>query len=161
MYKWLRWFDHVTERPDTYTEKSNPDGSKTYTEAFGEVIQEGTPQSGTNFTRMEDGVFDAHLAYALFLHLWRQTEDGSPEVRNVTLTNGQKWPFNNSEQTVSLTILRPTTNYTIEPVVMSATGGRVQGIEITDKLANGFKIAFDGDATSAVVKLIIKGGIRQ
>jgi len=161
MYPRLLWLDEVSEFPDRFRETVNPDGSVTHEEAFGEIETLGTLQSGPNFTRMEDGIFDAHLAFALFLQGWRQSEDGSPEIRTVTLTNNQKWPFNNSEQTISLTILRPTTNYTIEAAVMSATGGQVHGVKITDRLANGFKIAFDGDATSAVIKLIIKGGVRQ
>lgn len=61
-YKPTRWKDHVVERPRTYTEVANSDGSVTHTPAPGEVIQEGTPQSATNFNKPE--VMLQHLSIA-------------------------------------------------------------------------------------------------
>ena len=177
MYLKTPWKDHVVERPGTYTEVTNADGSKTYTPKPGEIIQQGTPQSATNFNNIEYGLFDVHLAYSTFVQGWLQFKrwienvlgtaigkleaDDTPEIKTVTLTNNQKWPFNNSQQTVSLATNRPTTNYTVDAEIKSVAGGTVQDVLITDRLANGFKVAFDGDAAGAVVKLIIKGGISR
>ena len=54
--KRIRWKDHVVERPRTYSKTENPDGTETFTAAPGEVLQQGTPQSATNFNAMEDGL---------------------------------------------------------------------------------------------------------
>lgn len=62
-YKRTKWQDHVVERPRTYTEVTNSDGSKTYTPAPGEVLQQGTPQSATNFNNLEDGLLHNAVAF--------------------------------------------------------------------------------------------------
>ena len=59
----IGWKDHVVERPRTYTEIQNSDGSKTYTPAPGEVLQQGTPQSATNFNKMEEALQHICIAY--------------------------------------------------------------------------------------------------
>lgn len=65
-YARKRWQDHSVERPRTYTEAINEDGSKTYTPAFGEVLQEGTPQSATNFNAIEEGLQHTNVAFDLY-----------------------------------------------------------------------------------------------
>lgn len=65
--KRIRWKDHVVERPRTYTKVENPDGSETYTPAPGEVLQQGTPQSATNFNTMEDGLQYLSIAFDFML----------------------------------------------------------------------------------------------
>lgn len=62
-YKRTNWQDHVVERPRTYTEVTNSDGSKTYTPAPGEILQQGTPQSATNFNRLEEGLQHTNVAF--------------------------------------------------------------------------------------------------
>lgn len=201
MYQKTDWKDHVVQRPKTYTETVNADGSKTFTDAPGEIIQQGTPMSATNFNVMEVGIGDAHTAKQIFLQFWlnfrrwvegkiaeftasiasnasaisalqtgattsatnigKLEADDTPESKTVTLTNSQKWPFNNSLQTVALTTNRPTTNYTVDAEIKAVAGGTIQGVKISDRLANGFKVAYEGDATSATLKLIIKGGINR
>ena len=179
-YPYTRWKDHAVERPRTYTEVVNPDGSKTFTDAPGEILQQGTPMSSTNFNNLEVGVGDAHTFVAIFSQAWLQFRrwldskfaseaarttlleaDDAPEIKTVSMTNTAKWPFNNSVQTVALTTNRPTTNYTVDAEVKAVTGGTVQAVRITDRLANGFKVSFEGDATAATLKLIIKGGITR
>ena len=59
-YKRTNWKDHVVERPRTYTETSNDDGSKTYTPAPGEILQQGTPQSATN---LEENLLHNSVAF--------------------------------------------------------------------------------------------------
>lgn len=62
-YDRTRWKDHVTERPRTYVETPNADGSVTHTPASGAILQQGTPQSATNFNNIEDAL--SHTSAAL------------------------------------------------------------------------------------------------
>lgn len=62
-YKRIKWQDHVVERPRTYTEVTNSDGSVTHTPSPGEVLQQGTPQSATNFNNIEEGL--QHFSIAM------------------------------------------------------------------------------------------------
>ncbi|NLV58674.1 MAG: hypothetical protein GXY67_07870 [Clostridiales bacterium] len=61
----IQWTDEVVERPETYEEAVNPDGSITHTQAHGEVLQEGTPQSASNFNRIEEGLQHLSIAHDL------------------------------------------------------------------------------------------------
>ena len=72
----INWKDHVVERPRTYTESVNSDGSKTYTPAPGETIQQGTPQSATNFNTMEEALQHICIAYDMLLTI------GQAELRD-------------------------------------------------------------------------------
>lgn len=65
--KRIGWKDHVVERPRTYTEATNSDGSKTYTPAPGEVLQQGTPQSATNFNTMDEALQHISTAYDMLM----------------------------------------------------------------------------------------------
>jgi hypothetical protein len=130
----------------------------------GQVIQEGTPQSATNFNNIETGIFANDSLGALVVQEVMQHKraltDLEGESRQVTLTNNQQYPFNNSVQTVSLTKPRDTLNYTVATEVVSSNGfvGRV---EVYDKQLNGFKIRYTGSATSATIKCIVQGGMYQ
>ena len=68
-YKRTNWKDHVVERPRTYTEAANSDGSKTFTPAPGEVLQQGTPQSATNFNNLEEGMLHFSVAFDLMFSI--------------------------------------------------------------------------------------------
>lgn len=61
--KRIGWKDHVVQRPRTYTEATNSDGSKTFTPAPGTVIQQGTAQSATNFNIMDEALQHIAIAY--------------------------------------------------------------------------------------------------
>ena len=50
-------------------------------------------------------------------------------------------------------------DYTVDCEVVSATGGAVGDFEFSDKLKNGFKIAFTGSARSVTVDCYVRGGI--
>ena len=63
--KRIGWKDHVVERPRTYTKVTNPDGSETFTAAPGDIIQQGTPQSATNFNAMDEALQHVSIAYDL------------------------------------------------------------------------------------------------
>lgn len=62
-YKRTNWQDHVVTRPNTYTETTNSDGSITHTDASGEVVQQGTPMSATNFNNLEEGLLHNSAAF--------------------------------------------------------------------------------------------------
>ncbi|MDQ7790231.1 MAG: hypothetical protein U1D96_05460 [Eubacteriales bacterium] len=143
-YNRTYWKDHVT------------DGAT--------VIQQGTPQSATNFNNIEEGVFAGGveldiLGQQLLQHL-RLLSDLDGMIGEITLTNSQIYPFNNSIQTVALAKPRDTLNYRVLTEVLSAQG-MAGAIRITDKALNGFKIQFTGSATSVTIKYFVQGGMYQ
>lgn len=141
MYQATKWIDEVVDA-DT-----------------GEAIQAGTDQSAAHFNNMEEGISDTDLAARLMLlALGRTIGEVDTEVQTVTLTNSASYPFNNSGQTVAPLTARNNMTYTVEPEV-SDHDGNVGEIHITDRLLNGFKVSYDGSATSATIILRIKGGM--
>ena len=60
--KRTKWVDHVVEKPNTYRETVNGDGTVTHEDASGEVIQQGTPISATNLNKLEEAL--QHYAVA-------------------------------------------------------------------------------------------------
>ena len=141
MYRNTQWIDEVKDQ-DTE-----------------EVIQEGTPQSAGNFNNMEHGISDAHLAAALLIIQSGLTADQvATEEKTVTLSNSQSYPFNNSTQTIALNTVRNFTDYTVEAEITDHDGN-VGDVKIFDRMLNGFKVAYDGSAKKATIKLRIKGGM--
>lgn len=141
MYRNTQWIDEVKDQ-DTE-----------------EVIQEGTPQSAGNFNNMEHGISDAHLAAALLIIQSGLTANQvATEEKAVTLSNSQSYPFNNSTQTIALSRVRNFTDYTVEAEITDHDGN-VGDVRIFDRMLNGFKVAYDGSAKSATIKLRIKGGM--
>jgi len=65
-YKRTKWKDHVVEHPRTFTEVINENGTVTHNPAPGEVLQQGTPQSATNFNNIEEGLQHISVAYDMF-----------------------------------------------------------------------------------------------
>lgn len=161
----INWKDRIVERPRTYTETHNLDGSRTDTPAPGEIQEPGTQISATNLNQMDHGIQDAKTGAALIMNALRQigwrTEDLEKatvqEVGEKSLTNTQNFPFNNSKTTVALTNTRENLNYIV--VIVSATGaGNIGEVEVSDRLVNGFKLAFTGSAKSVTVKYAVIGG---
>lgn len=150
----------------------------------GKVIQQGTMQDQAHFNNGELGISDAHLAQSIMLldmmqhrrvdeskmeSYQEQTEAAEAEIyaeilgenHEITLTNTESYPFNSTVDkptTVSLTKTRKNLFYTVEAMVKAATGTPGQ-IHITDKALNGFKVYYDGSATSVTLTLRIKGGM--
>lgn len=141
MYQRTKWLDEVK---DEHSE---------------EIIQEGTDQSAAHFNNMEEGITDASVAAALLLiaagDLQQQT---ATERHVVALTNKQGYPFNDSAKTISLTVTRDSTDYTVD-VDVQAHDGNVGDVRIYDKQTNGFKVAYDGSAKSATLILRVQGGM--
>lgn len=161
----INWKDRIVQRPRTYTETRNQDGSRTDTPAPGEIQEAGTQISATNLNQMDHGTQDAKLASTLILNALRQigwrTEDLEKatvqEVGSKVLSNTNKFPFNNSKSTVALSQTRDNLNYIV--VIVSATGaGNIGEVEVSDRLVNGFKLAFTGSAKSVTVQYAVIGG---
>ena len=155
------WQDHVTEFSDRYTETNNDDGTISHVPVEGEVIQQGTPQNARNFNTLEEGAFSAEVlgveAMRVLLLHQRALNGLASETGEITLTNSQKYPFNNSTKTVALKQKMDTTAYTVEADVLSSAG-EVGRIVVSDKQLNGFKVSYTGSATSAKIKFFVKGG---
>ena len=65
--KRVGWLAYVVERPSTYKEISNSDGSKTFAPAPGKIIQQGTAQSATNFGAMDEALQHLSIAYDMLM----------------------------------------------------------------------------------------------
>lgn len=61
--KRTKWVDHVVEKPNTYKEINNGDGTITHQDASGEIIQQGTPISATNLNKIEEGLQHTSIAF--------------------------------------------------------------------------------------------------
>lgn len=170
MYDRRIWQDSVRDPERTYTLVQNADGTVTLKPA-GKQIQAGTNQSSENFNGIEDGVQDTNIALGIIFQHLLQSEpnhnerivvlenDCTVEAGTVTLTNTSKYPFNNSSKTIALAKVRNTTNYLVECVIESYSGGLPGDIVVSGKAVNGFKLEFDGSADSVTIKYIVKGGI--
>ncbi len=140
MYDPLIWKDHVVDE-------------------HGTVVQQGTSQNAEHFNHMEDGILDSHAALALLFNYARQNA-WEIEHGSVTLTNSDKYPFNNSKRTVALATVRESSDYLVmyEVVGYEEKAGCVGNIEITEKLINGFKMAFTGSTSAVTVNYVVIGG---
>lgn len=161
-YDWNQWQDHVTEHENRYREIDNGDGTITHEAVEGEVLQQGTPQSATNFNHMEEGITNAGELAALLtteiIHIKQREAEEEGETILLTLTNSEQYPFNNSLNTVALKAERNNTEYAVTAEVLEYRGGCVGNIEVTEKLENGFKIAHTGSAEEVKLKITVKGG---
>lgn len=68
----------------------------------------------------------------------------------VTLTNNQEFPINSSQVTISIGETLDNALYDVD-VKVTASTGNIGDLIVSDKLTNGFKLAFDGSGTSATV----------
>lgn len=169
MYNRTFWVDETDQYENRYREVANDDGTITHTKVTGEVYVEGTPQSARNFNNIEAGILDAHGAAQQILvnqrqHLWR-IEDlekaTDQETGSVTLTNSKAFPFNNSQKSVAMGNRRDNLNYVVEIISVTPVGGPYGEIDISDRLVNGFKIAFTGSASSVTVTYAVIGGYNR
>ncbi len=157
------WKDEVVENPYNYKETENSDGTITHTPSFGEELQAGTPQSATNFNHMETGILAADIAAAEAHRLIRLLSDTVDSLTGfiveATLTNSYDYPFNNSEATIAFdsTLVRYNKDYTVI-VESEAADGFVGDVVVSDKMLNGFKLAYTGSASSVDFKCYIQGG---
>lgn len=125
--------------------------------------------TAANLKELDIGVADAQNAVRILLNYarWNKwdiddikqwiTKQGTFETGTVAMTNTLAFPFNDSQQSVSLAQSRNTTNYIVLTEV-TAFSGNVGEVEVSDKLVNGFKIAYTGSAPSATIKYTVIGG---
>ncbi len=157
------WEDHTNSMPGVYVIRAYNEAEDQYTiTEAGTVMVAGTPQDQTHFQNLENGILDSEIVSDLLLNFARQlgwsVDDLKAYVQTknvvyvgtVTLTNSQKFPFNNSVKTVSLGATLPNTYYDVNTKVTAFTGN-VGEVEVTDKLTNGFKLQFTGSASSATI----------
>jgi len=159
----VNWKDHIVEYPGRFEETDLGNGLVQLAASPGKIKQQGTPQNATNLNAMDLAAFEAMLMVnenTRNIRHVRNTADGLVgEKIQVTLTNTQLYPHNNSTKSVQLSASRNNKDYTIEAETVSVSGGAVGNIEYSDKLLNGFKVAFTGSASSVVLNLYVRGGI--
>ena len=80
----INWKDEVVEHPHRYTEVVNGDGTIEHNPAPGETIQEGTPQSATNFNTMDGALQHISIAFDE-LQMTMQAKQRDAEDRIATL----------------------------------------------------------------------------
>lgn len=164
MYNRLIWLDHAVSPSNTYKVTQNSDGTITLTPA-GEIIQQGTNMSAVNFNNLETGVTGAYTTAVEAMRAVRLALEKAQALEGIvltaTLTNTQKYPFNNSIKTIALSSenVRYTKDYTVIVEVESSSGGGIGDIVVTDKLLNGFKVAYTGSATEVNLKIYVQGGV--
>lgn len=143
MYQMNEWIDQV----------KNPDGS---------IAVVGTPFTRNRGSVTEKGVFETFIEADVLtqemLQRKRELENSTPEIGQVTLTNNQGYPFNNSKVTVNLKKARNTLDYTVS---VEYSGTNAGDVNVSDKQLNGFKLEYTGSAASVTVKYYVKGGMMQ
>lgn len=171
MYSRTYWVDHALSETNKF-KITQVSGDVHTIVPYGTVMQQGVPQDANHFNNMEEALSAHEIALGLHSNALMQHMDEikknaalaevvdklhTVETGTVTLTNSAKYPFNNSQKTVALAAQRNTPAYVVITEVKSFVGN-VGEIVVSDILANGFKIAFTGSATSVTVEYKILGG---
>lgn len=171
MYSRTYWVDHALSETNKF-KITQVSGDVHTIVPYGTVMQQGVPQDAAHFNNIEEALSAHEIALGLHSNALMQHMDEikknaalaevvdklhTVETGTVTLTNSAKYPFNNSQKTVALAAQRNTPAYVVITEVKSFVGN-VGEIVVSDILANGFKIAFTGSATSVTVEYKILGG---
>ncbi len=140
MYEKTNWQDRVVD------------------ETTKEVMQEGTKQDAKHFNNIENGIVDNELSIALMItHMLALEKTVKREEHVVTLKNTDIFPFSNAVATIPLDEARVDTNYAVDVEVVSSDG-YVGSVKIFDKLANAFKVKYEGTSKEATLKMAVTGG---
>lgn len=107
----------------------------------------------------EDGdIASTLIINRLRQHIWQNEDEALIcEEGTVTLTNTQKFPFNDSRVSVALAKTQKDTKYVVVTDVQTVAGN-IGDVTVTDKQVNGFKIGYSGGAASVTVKYYVIGG---
>ena len=174
MYNFKNWVDRVTQFVNRFKETNNSDGSITHERVDGEVLKTGTAQSAANFNNMEGGILENSLLLAeatrVLKEHGRDIEAMTGEMHVIYLYNTAKYPANNSKKTIALKQPRNNTDYIIAARVASAVmpngvvidgdpAGTAGNIVVTDKLLNGFKVQYTGNAKEVTLEVEVQGGM--
>lgn len=180
MYSRTYWVDHVLSATNKFTITKDTAGDDVYKVVpYGTVMQNGTYQDAAHFNNIEESLTAHETAICLLVNALIQSKAAieqnantadvlsksvdklhTVETGTVTLSNTLNFPFNNSQTTVALKTKRDTLDYIVVTDVKSFTGN-VGEIIVSDVLANGFKIAFTGSASNAVINYKILGGYKR
>lgn len=170
MFERTHWLDHVMSETGLYNVvKSQKGGANTYTiSPYGTVMQQGTYQDSEHFNRIEDILVSHEVAGGMLIAQVLQNRsdiddlfrDTLAEEGSVTLTNSMAFPFNNSKKTVALKTRRHNAHYAVVAEAGAHTGN-IGEIEVSDILANGFKLAYTGSAPSVTIKYKVIGGFQK
>lgn len=162
-YGFTRWLDHVVQFPGRKKMTDIGGGIVEFERSEGQIIQQGTSQSAKNFNNVEEGILANQIQVLQIeqraLQMNRSLADLKGAIGNVTLTNTQSYPFNNSTLTVPISAVRSTLDYKIEIETTEVTGGFVESFSVFDKQINGFKINFTGSAKTVKVRYKVVGGM--
>lgn len=113
-------------------------------------------------TQQGKGIFEANeIVDFLTVQLMqnkRKLEIIKGESGTVKMINSQTYPFNSSGSTLALATPRDTTDYFVMIEVLDEVGGSAGNVTVYNKLANGFKIKFDGSAKEVTVRYNVTGG---
>ena len=141
--------------------------AKKYAKALIDTLGEDVEELGINVDELGDDLLivdqDGDVASKLLInalrqHIWQSEDDALIcEDGTVTLTNTKKFPFNDSKKSISLAKTQKNTKYVIIAEVTSVAGN-IGDINVSDRLTNGFKMAFTGGAKSVTVKYYVIGG---
>lgn len=107
----------------------------------------------------EDGdIASTLIINRLRQHIWQNEDEALIcEEGTVTLSNSQKFPFNDSRVSVALAKTQKDTKYVVVTDVQTVAGN-IGDVTVTDKQVNGFKIGYSGGAASVTVKYYVIGG---
>ncbi len=133
-----------------------------YDEETGELVQEGTPMSRTQFYNMETGILAANILGAYLVQQLRGQQrslaDLEGEIREIALANTLEYPFNDSARTVALEHERDNLTYRVGVEVLEADG-LVGDVQVYDKALNGFKLKYTGSARNVKLRYYVTGGM--
>lgn len=156
------WYDQVAADPTHYDITLIGGTEHTIVPKFGVITVAGTPMDAATFNNMEAGIVECN-GMILFLSdiVNRLHKDGyaAQETFAITLTNTKEYPLNDSGDSIVLSIPRNNTNYNVRWIVTAQAGGNVGDVVISSRAVGGFDIAFDGDATSVDLTVIVEGGL--
>lgn len=164
MYSLINWLDHIVQykRRFKVTEGEAPD-LKYLTPSPGEIEQQGTQQSSTNFNHMDRGILESALMNAFFASEIKQQgiilENLNGTTLKATLNNTYKYPSTNSTQTITLPKRLNNLDYKLSYEIEDAIGGYVEDVQFFDKALNAFKVKYFGSASQVKLKIYVVGGI--
>jgi hypothetical protein len=170
MYDREYWHDLVMSPPGRFHITKQSDGTYTITRA-GTTMQDGTSQDQNHWNSMEERITDDEISTAMLINAFRLREQDIENVDKkdiaglmlmekgtVSLTNALDFPFNNSLKSVPLKANRKSTDYIVTILSVDTPTGNVGDIEVTDRLVNGFKLAYTGSAKSVTITYMVTGG---
>lgn len=164
MYTPVNWKDHIVQFMRRFSMESGESAGLVYlTPAPGEIEQQGTAQSATNFGQMDMGILEQAMMANMLFSITNQhsgmLENLSGQQFDVTLENTLAFPATNAIKTVALSQYLNNTDYQIHYKILECSGGYVESVDFYDLAYNAFKVKYTGSATSVKLRLYVTGGL--